>query len=202
MGSSHYHPQACHPWQAVRASQSNALRHAAHDRLSPVPARPRLAKQCFASGFARPARTPAPVASWAPSCSSASPRGAGITRNSAERSTPRAASGTCPPSASPHPRRRTVRRTRDPPVPPLLASFRDGSSVLVASCRWALPLTTPRAGVRASPSSPRKAVLCAGLRPTGWQALRLAVELGVWWRPADGLFRLPPPGLASVASRC
>ena len=50
---------------------------------------------------------------------------------------------------------------------------------LVASCRWVLPITTPRAGIRASPSSPRKAVLCVGLRPTGWQALRLAIELGV-----------------------
>ena len=39
--------------------------------------------------------------------------------------------------------------------------------VLVASCRWALPLTTPRPAVRGRPFEPRKAVLCVMLRMTG-----------------------------------
>ena len=117
---------------------------------------------------------------------------------------------------------------------------------LVASCRWALPFTTPRPAIRGRPFEPRKAVLCAGLRPTGSHpcqpvlasqssALRRAspdrlgpmparprlakqcfasgfarpASMGCvsvlnwvsWWRPADGLFSLPPPGLPSVAAR-
>ena len=61
-------PTGSHPWQAVRASQSSALRRASPDRLSPLPARPRLAKQCFASGFARPAGTGGAVASAGGCC--------------------------------------------------------------------------------------------------------------------------------------
>ena len=39
--------------------------------------------------------------------------------------------------------------------------------VLVASCRWALPNTTPRPAIRGRPFEPRKAVLCVMLRMTG-----------------------------------
>ena len=46
--------------------------------------------------------------------------------------------------------------------------------VLVASCRSALPLTTPRPAIRGGPSSPAKAVLWPALRATGsdpsWRA--------------------------------